>query len=467
MQSRLCLVLTALLASVYPAVAMTDGDPAANYTLQVAAFPTKELADEFVVQLVRAGERPICATVELQGRGYWTRVFVGLFITSDDARRYGEKLVARGTVKEFLVKRADLSQAVTRPRRVTSSNTYVSSDPTATPPSEAQTQTTPAADSKLGIEASKHAPPRERGNRNITVRHAGSSEMYDLADTPLPDFRATALKFVPRVETNLIPRPDAVSLAIKLIVGGEETFRNLPQEQGGLWVTGDVAEALARLRWIVGEENAGLIKLDQDGRVVLDKTLLRKTSGLEGPSVGDPLQVADYVTSNEGLLLIVQMAESRYRYRLYIGHQAPTYGKSVTIAGSINLDGNFDSRINPYRKHNAKLDSERPPEGFDSLVGLNPIARWFNLATNSMVPVGEIAFHELAEAHAKIELGLDYLEQGSRPGAHATALERERRLQSQRPDEDIVLTAGSNRVLRTEEEIRLFFAEASAGVSQR
>ncbi|MFY9573836.1 MAG: hypothetical protein WAV20_20750, partial [Blastocatellia bacterium] len=139
---------------------------------------------------------------------------------------------------------------------------------------------------------------------------------------------------------------------------------------------------------------------------------------------------------------------------------APTSGKDIQVTGSVNIDINYDSRINPYRKNSRKLDFERPPEGFDSLVALNPVARWFNLTTNAMVPVGEITFHELAEAYAKLEQGVDYLDQGSRPGAHTLALERERRLQSQRPEADIVMTVGSNRVLRTEAEIRLFYSEA-------
>lgn len=81
--------------------------------------------------------------------------------------------------------------------------------------------------------------------------------------------------------------------------------------------------------------------------------------------------------------------------------------------------------------------------------------------------MNEIIFHELAEAHAKLDLGLDYLESGSELGAHAVALERERRLKSQRPEAGIIVTAGSNRVLRSKEEIRLFFAEAPGGFSQR
>jgi hypothetical protein len=165
--------------------------------------------------------------------------------------------------------------------------------------------------------------------------------------------------------------------------------------------------------------------------------------------------------------LLVQLAEGRYRYLLHIGRQAPTSGKSAYIVGSINLDNNVDSRINPYRKNGRKLDGERPPEGFDSLIALNPVARWFNLSTNNWVQAGEIVFHELAEAYAKLEFGLDYLDQGPRPGAHTLALAREQRLKSQRPDADIVITTGSNRLLRTEEEIRLFTAEASAGANQR
>jgi hypothetical protein len=100
------------------------------------------------------------------------------------------------------------------------------------------------------------------------------------------------------------------------------------------------------------------------------------------------------------------------------------------------------------------------------LIALNPVARWFNLNTNCWVHPGAIVFHELAEAYAKLEFGLDYLDQGSRPGAHSQALVRELRLKSQRPEDDIVVTTGSNRLLRTREEIRLFTAEAT-DASQR
>jgi hypothetical protein len=101
------------------------------------------------------------------------------------------------------------------------------------------------------------------------------------------------------------------------------------------------------------------------------------------------------------------------------------------------------------------------------MIAMNPIARWLNLRVNRIVPVGHITFHELAEAYAKVSLGLDYLGNGLRPGAHNVAIERERILQAQRPGSDIVLTAGSNRVLRSSQEIRQTFAETSGPVDPR
>jgi hypothetical protein len=103
-------------------------------------------------------------------------------------------------------------------------------------------------------------------------------------------------------------------------------------QRGGLWLSGDADEALARLRWIAGEENAGLIKLDSDGRVRFDTKLLAKSAGRGETRVHDPLQAVQYISSNEGLLLLVQMAQGRHRYLLHVGRQAPTYGKIVEIA---------------------------------------------------------------------------------------------------------------------------------------
>lgn len=469
MYSRLFLILTALLISAYPAIA-ADSDRGVSYTLQVAAFPRTDLADSFVVALVQAGEHPSCATVDLEGRGYWTRVFVGLFPSPETARRYGESLVARGIIKEFLVKRTDLRNAVTRPRRVTLSVAHASSSsaqPAAT--SDRLDTRRPAHDEHPSSNPSAGEPTASAVGataRPELVQGADALQACDFANISLPVFKTALLELAPSVDTSLVPRPNPVSLAFNLVVG-EAACPEAPEEHSGLWITGDLEEALARLRWIVGDENADLIELDGDGQVHLDKKLLANAAGLGSARVDDSLRAARYISSNEGLLLLVQLTQGHHRYCLHIGGQVSTYGRSIEIAGSINLDNNFDSRINPYRKHGKKLDHERPSEGFDSLVALNPVAQWFNLGTKRLVPVGEITFHELAEAQAKVDLGFDYLELGSRPGAHAMALERERRLKSQRPDAGIIMTTGSNRVLRSKEEIRLFFAEAAGGVSQR
>lgn len=470
MHSRGSVFLTALLISAGPSAALSRvAQVVPRFTLQVASFPDTSQAGRFAAGLVNAGENPVFDTVEIEGRGFWTRVFVGLFDCTDAARRYGVALVARGIISEFLVKKADSLLALTRPRRVAGSDPRL---PNYTGGSRLSAKSSSAAlDKSTGSGPAANNRPAS-GIRTETLplnngRGISQRVLRDQVRTPLPVVEPAGFRLAPRVDTSLIPRPDPVSLAFRLVTGDIRNAGGAYAQRGGLWIGGDTAEGLTRLRWIVGEENIGLIKLDADGRVTLDKRLLAKTAGLKMTRVQDPLHALEYISSNEGLLLLVQIAQGRFRYLFHIGRQAPTSGKSVEPTGSINLDNNVDSRINPHRKNGKKLDGERPPEGFDSLIGLNPVARWFNLSTNAWVQTGEIVFHELAEAYAKLEFGLDYLGHGSRPGAHALALEREQRLKSQRPGANIVITAGSNRLLRTEEEIRLFIAETAAGVSQR
>jgi hypothetical protein len=465
MHLRLSFFLTALVISAGPSAAMSKSDLAApHFTLQVASFPDTAQAGRFAAGLVTAGEHPVFDTVEIEGRGYWTRVFVGLFDTTDAARRYGVTLAARGIIKEFLVKKADPILALTRPRRAASSDSQV---PNHASSSALVTKAVLDDRTVFGSPANPASGMRTETTPVTNGRGFPQKVLRDHVSTPLPIVEAAAFRLAPRFDTNLIPRPDPVYLAFRLVAGEARNSPASAGQRGGLWLGGDTGEGLARLRWIVGEQNIGLIKLEADGHVTLDKRLLAITAGLGVTRVEDPLRAVDYISSNEGLLLLVQIAQSRYRYLLHIGRQSPTSGKSVETTGSMNLDNNVDSRINPYRKNGKKLDGERPPEGFDSLIGLNPVARWFNLITNCWVQAGEIVFHEIAEAYAKLELGLDYLDHGSRPGAHALALEREQRLKSQRPGADIVITTGTNRLLRTEEEIRLFYAEAGAGSSQR
>ena len=460
MYSRLSFALMAVFFAALPSQVPAKSDPNPLFTLQIGSFPDRIQAERLAVGLVKAGETPVLDTVEIPGRGLWTRIFVGLFPDADSARQKGLTLLSRGMIREFLIKTIESTQSLTRPRRLNGESQDLSQTPKAN------------AQSVQPEKAVPRSPAYNRPARVVrtepTVRNRATSQklLKDTVRPSLPVAQANRIRLAQKVDTNLIPRPDPVNLAFKLVTG--ETRQ--PQgsgELGGLWVSGDTAEGLARLRWIAGERNAHLIELDDDGRVRFDAMLLARAAGRGVTSVEDPLEAVEYISSNEGLLLLVQVAQGRFRYLLHIGRMTPTLGKSVDTAGSINLDNNIDSRINPYRKNGRKLDSERPPEGFDSLVAMNPVARWFNLNSSCWVHPGEIVFHELAEAYAKLEFGLDYLDQGSRLGAHTIALVREARLKSQRPEADIVITTGSNRLLRTEQEIRLFTAEASAGANQR
>ena len=459
MQSRLSYLLAALLISTIPAAAhLRTDESAVTFTIQVASFPNTNVAKMYAARLANAGEQPVCDTVGIEGNGQWTRIFIGIFDTAQAAKQYGDALRSRGVITQFFVKRASPNLGLTRPRRVIFKNQSIAGLSTAATRETPLPQALPIINLPIlrPTSGGRKASPATNRRRPIAVGN------YASGNAVLPIQKRTPQSLAPQVDSTLIPRPDPVDLAFRLVSSAQKVGLLTTNHRTGLWIRGDVAEGLSRLRWIVGSENAELVTVDPAGRVIVDKDRLAKVAGIAAsPSVSDPIKALDYITSNEGLLLLVQVSEGRYAYLFNVGRQSPTAGRMAETTGSINLDNNVDSRINPYRKNGKKLDDERPPQGFDSLIGLNPVARWFNLSTNSWVQGGEIVFHELAEAYAKLEFGLDYLDQGFRPGAHATALQREARLKSQRPADDIVITIGSNRLLRTEHEIRLFYAESS------
>jgi hypothetical protein len=177
-----------------------------------------------------------------------------------------------------------------------------------------------------------------------------------------------------------------------------------------------------------------MIAVDCGGQARLNKKLIAKAAGVgDTNSPEDPLKVINYIYSNEGLLLLVQVTEGRYRYRLHIGEKAPTRGKDVKVQSILNYDNNYDNRINPRRPAGNKFDVECPPYGFDSLIAMNPAVSWLDPITRQSVSTSQIAFHELAESHARLELGLEYLSSHVEPGAHDLAIGREAKLEAQRP----------------------------------
>ncbi|MFP5265641.1 MAG: SPOR domain-containing protein [Blastocatellia bacterium] len=479
MQSKQSIFFRLLtLLALVPAVYAQSSEAAGGFTLQVASFPERALAERYTSKLAAAGEIAVWGTVGLPGRGEWTRVFIGSFKTADAARSYGVALMNRGVIEDFIVKSERDTRLLSRPRVVTRQEPRAlrRDDPAGISGGLPRGKERPAAQQHSALDSSISA--RRHESPATSARLSGpldakparlSNYISSAAASLLPVVEPVKLSLAPAIDTSSIPRMDPVGLALRLIVGGAEARANVPGQNGGLWVTGDAQEGLARLRWIMGSENADLISLDRDGRAQLDgKRLARAAKVSQVSSLQAPLAVAGYITRNEGMLLLVQLIQGANRYRLHIGRLAPTLGDTVEVGGGINLDNNYDSRINPYRRNGKKLDCERPPAGFDSLVAINPIALWFNLQTNSLVPVGHITFHELAEAQAKLDLNLDYLAQGARPGAHNIAIDRERILKAQRPFSDVIITYGSNRVLRSEEEIRQFYLQtANTGFNQR
>lgn len=414
-----------------------------QFTIQVAAFTDINEAIALVGKLSREGESPVWGEVDVPGRGRWVRIFIGVFNTFIEARRYAQRLVARSLIREFLVKPSGEMKLLMRPRSIAL---------------QGETE----RDNHDQLSSFDEASDEEGIIVSVILNSYSTNVASPLTSTvslseALPIAGPLRFDEIPGISTSLIPRSDPVRQAFRIIAGNLSVKR-----RGGLWLSGDLAEGLARLRWIVGPEHAHLLIVDGEGRLSLDGTILASLAGIEQMSaVMAPPVVASYISLNEGLLLLVQMIEGSARYCLHLGSEAPTRAGKTRVSGSINLDNNYDSRINPYRTGRAKLDQERPPAPFDAMVALNPSARWFNLRTDRFVPVAQITFHELAEAYAKVAMELEYLPRNGRVGAHDQALDREERLREQRPADDLVTTFGPNRVLRTEEELRQFYTSGS------
>lgn len=503
MHAKLAIFSSALLFLLTPSA---QGQPAESifpYTLQVASFPDVAFAATFAERLSRAGEPVGFGTVELPGRGHWTRVYVGSFRTPAEARQYGDGLIGRKVIDAYLVKTASELQSLGRPQTVTRKPlatdrrtpqaSAAGFGPASSTPADSASAKAAAVDlfkpaapnqtvGRLAVVSWDMAPPRAKPQPAVAVvvpaalndktsrpspRQPELNQQLAVLLTPftvlpatLPVAKDLRLRLVPIIDADAIPRPDPVYLAFNLI-------RENRGGHGGLWVSGDREEALARLVYVI-DNQANLISLDDSGGVHINRRRLAEAAGVNQVAAeAAPMRVAEYIMANEGLLLLVQLMQGGQRYLLHIGRRAPSFGGVVEVSGGINLDNNYDSRINPYRRDGRKLDNERPPKGFDSMVAINPAARWFNLRANEFVPAGQITFHELAEAHAKVVLSLDYLQEGGCPGAHDVALEREERLRRQRPTANLVLTLGANRLFKSEEEVRNFYAQTGNAGHQR
>lgn len=226
-----------------------------------------------------------------------------------------------------------------------------------------------------------------------------------------------------------------------------------PAAAGGLWLSGDTAEGFRCLQWIAGKQPSGLLRLDGGGKVSFNLRILARAAGVTSENNADQRErIACFVRSDEGLRLLAEMTNGPYRYLLHVGALAPTLGGKVSLHVPCNIDNRFDSRINPRRPNGRKLDIERPPEGFDSLIAVVSDIRWFNLHNKQIMPLPQITFHELAEAHARLALDLEYMPRLEKPGAHDVAINREIRLKQGRPLQHVVMPVGHNLRLESYEE---------------
>jgi hypothetical protein len=138
------------------------------------------------------------------------------------------------------------------------------------------------------------------------------------------------------------------------------------------------------------------------------------------------------LNGNEGAQLVYDLATSKNVYSYSEGTTINTAaGPRPTKDAIENLDKNPDSR-----KPNGKTPDNLPPSGVASVVVIDPATRFFNdtgkgVPGTLQVALRAIAFHELAEAYAKVDRGLQYLPIAT--GAHAEAISREQLLLQQRP----------------------------------
>jgi len=245
------------------------------------------------------------------------------------------------------------------------------------------------------------------------------------------------------------PGPDASTNVGPALLALADVAGTGTAASGGLWLSGDTARGIAHLQWIAGTQSAGLLKMGSGGKVSFDIKVLARAAGIASDNTaGQRERIASFVRSDEGLRLLAEVTNGAYRYLLHVGPTAPTLAGHIRFNSTVNLDDRFDSRINPRRPSRQKLEIERPPKGFDSLIAINPEAHWFNLHCKRFIPAPQITFHELAEAHARLILGLDYLPQYGKPGAHEVAIDREIRLRNHRPGQIVVMPIGVN-YLRT------------------
>jgi RHS repeat-associated protein len=136
----------------------------------------------------------------------------------------------------------------------------------------------------------------------------------------------------------------------------------------------------------------------------------------------------DDLTTNEGALLLWQMAHSTNKYTYEEDSVMKTKGGPHPVDGITNLDAQPNGE-----KGTPKKNFGLPVQGVDGAVAIDPAVPYVDKQTGMItVPLAALAFHELAESFSKVENSIPR-GPATGPGAHYDAAIREQSLMNQRP----------------------------------
>lgn len=181
-------------------------------------------------------------------------------------------------------------------------------------------------------------------------------------------------------------------------------------------ISGNFDEALKQLREML-EPN------DPEKRITYDAKTQTFTVDLRGIDL----------ESNESAKLLNDLKESKNHYNLSLGPTVETKGGTIQVGSNstnLNLGDIRFQNMEKMKLKSALAGKYKPPDGIDSQVGVDTSGTQFVYTSKTdlkVAPDFTRVFHELAEAYAKVDGGMQY------EAAHEEAKRRELILRDQRP----------------------------------
>jgi hypothetical protein len=277
--------------------AATANEPL-EFAIEVLGARTSASGDELPRRI--AADSGSCVWSVVSTGPHSQRLYVGLFQQEVIARDYGNRLIGLGLIAGFRVEPVYEPRAFTRARSVADCKQlrYAAAESTTSPgtetggPFESISRDADEAGLSGDVAGSEPGPALATDSAGDEARASSDGNIF----LPRMSF-SLELSFRVAVESRgPIPQPNPAARAIYELTG-----RIPGAADGGLWLSGDVEEATDRLRWILGEQDSGLIKTDSRGRVNLDLNLLNRAAGAaeqDGP--GGWLKLGEYLSANVG-----------------------------------------------------------------------------------------------------------------------------------------------------------------------